>query len=71
MTIGFPLDPTLAKAFLFYHKKHWIERCRLKYRQFFYQRYVDDMIVLFNSSEHQKHIHGYSNSPQDNIKKAM
>ena len=52
--MGSPLGPTLANEFLVYHKKYWLERCPLKYRPFCYQRYVDDIFVLFNLAEHLK-----------------
>ena len=46
-----PLGPTLANAFLIYHEKNWLEHCPLEYRPLYYQRYVDDIFVLFNSAE--------------------
>ena len=30
--MGSPLSPTLAYAFLVYHKKNWLERSPLEYR---------------------------------------
>ena len=39
------MDPTLASSFLIYYKKSWQERCPLKYRLFYYRRYLDDTFV--------------------------
>ena len=36
VTIGFSLDPTLAKVFLVYHKKNWLEHCPLEHIPFYY-----------------------------------
>ena len=52
--MGSGLGPELANAILVYHEINWPERCLLKYRPFYYQRYVDDIFVLFNSTEHLK-----------------
>ena len=32
VAMGSSLGPTLANAFLVYHKKNWLENCPLKYR---------------------------------------
>ena len=67
VTMGSPLGPTLANAFLVYHKKNWLERCPLEYRPLYYRRNVDDIFVLFNSPEHLKRFHSYLNSCHLNI----
>ena len=54
LAMGSPLGPTLAKVFLVYHEKNWLEHCPLEYRLLYYRRYVDDILVLFNSAEHLK-----------------
>ena len=38
-------------------KKKRLEKCLIEYRSFYYQRYFDDIFVLFNSPEHLKHIY--------------
>ena len=53
VAIGSTLGPTLANAFLFYHDKNWMERSLVEYRPFYYRRFVDDIIALFNSLEHR------------------
>ena len=62
MAIGSPIGPTLANAFLVYHEKNWLEHCPLEYRPLHYRRYLDDILVLFNSAEHLKRFHSYLNS---------
>ena len=62
VAMGPPLGPTLANAFLVYHEKNWLEHCPLEYRPLYYQRYVADICVLFNSPEHLKRFHSYLNS---------
>ena len=36
LAMGSPLGPILANAFLVYHKKNWLEHCRLEYRPLYY-----------------------------------
>ena len=50
VTIGSPLDPILANAFLVYFEKNWLQNCLFKPP--YYRRYVDDIFNLFNSPEH-------------------
>ena len=59
VTTGSPACPTLASVFLAYYEKSWVESCRLEYRPFYYQRYNDDIFVLFNSPEHLKSFQSY------------
>ena len=65
--MGFPLSPTLANAFLMYHKKNWLGVCPLEYRPLYYRRYVDDILVLLNLAEHLKRFHSCLNSRHLNI----
>ena len=67
VAMGSPLAPILANIFLFYHVKNWLEHCPLEYRPLYYQRYVDDIFVLFNSAEHLKRFHSYLNFRHLNI----
>ena len=48
-----PRDTTLANIFLVYHKKKLAGNCPLEYTPFYYQRQVDDIFALLNSSEHK------------------
>ena len=67
MALGSPLGRTLANAFLVYHEKNWLEHCPVEYRPSYYRRYVDDIFVLFNSTEHLKSFYSYLNSCHLNI----
>ena len=67
VTMGSPLDPTFAIAFLVYHEKNWLEHCPVEYRPLYYCRYIDDIFVLFNSAEHLKRFYSYLNSHHLNI----
>ena len=61
------VNPTLANAFVVYHKKNFLEHCPLEYKPLYYRRYVDDIFVLFDSLEHLKCLHSYLNSCHLNI----
>ena len=51
--MGSPLGPTLANAFLcFYEKKKNDLKNALEFKPVFYRRYVDDIFVLFKSTDH-------------------
>ena len=52
---------------LVFHEKNWSERCPREYRPSYYQRYVDDIDVLFNSPEHLKPFLSYLHSRHVNI----
>ena len=67
VAMGSPLGPTLANAFLVYHKKNWLKHCPVQYRPLYYRRYVDDIFVLFNSAEQLKRFYSYLNFSHLNI----
>ena len=52
VAMGSPLGPSLANAFLSYHEKNWLNSCPQGFKPVFYQRYVDDIFVLFKSNDH-------------------
>ena len=49
--MGSPLGPSLANAFLAHHEQNCLDGCPLEYRTLYYRRYVDDIFVLFKSSD--------------------
>ena len=55
--MGSRLGPSLANAFLAHHEQNWLDNCPLEYRPLYYQRYVDDIFVLFISSDHLNSCH--------------
>ena len=67
VAMGSPLGPSLANAFLAHHEQNWLESCTLEYRPSYYWRYVDDIFVLFKSSDHLKRFQSYSNSCHVNM----
>ena len=62
-----PWEPSLANAFLAHHGKIWLDKCPLKYRPWYYRSYVDDIFVLFKSSDHLKWFQIYLNSRHANM----
>ena len=53
VAIGSPLGPSLANVYLAYHKQNGTDCRLLEYRPLYCQ-YVDDIFVLFKSSDHVK-----------------
>ena len=49
-------------AFLTHHEQDWLDSSPLEYRPLYYRRYVDDIFVLFKSSDHLKRFQSYLNS---------
>ena len=67
VTIGFPLEPSLANAFLCHHETKWLNDRPEQIKPVFYKRYADDMFVLFKMPEHVKPLVGYMNGKYKNI----
>ena len=65
--MGSPLGPSLANAFLAHHEQNWLDSCPMKSRTWSYRRYVDDIFVLFKSSDHLKRFQSYLNSCHVNM----
>ena len=63
-----PLGPTLANAFLCFHKQIWFNECLDKFKPAYYRRYVDDISVLFRSPDHLEKFKNYLNSKHRNIR---
>ena len=62
VAMGSPLGPSLANAFLTHHEQDWLDSSPLEYRPLYYRRNVDDIFVLFKSSDHLKRFQSYLNS---------
>ena len=67
VAMGSPLGSSLANAFLVHHEQNWLDNCPLEYRPSYYGRYVDDIFVLFKSSDHWKRFQSYLNSYHVNM----
>ena len=65
--MGSPLDPILANIFLSHHEENWLNKCPIKFKPSFYRRYVDDIFVLFESSESADSFREYMSSKHQNI----
>ena len=62
-----PLGPTLANIFLSHHEENWLNKCPLRFKPSFYRRCVDDIFVLFESSEPADSFREYMSSKHQNI----
>ena len=49
-----PLGPSVANVFLAHHEQYWLDSSPLEYRPLYYHWYVNDIFVLFKSSDHLK-----------------
>ena len=61
------LGLSLGIVFLYHHERKWLNDCPKKFNPVFYQRYVDDIFVLFKRPEHVKLFADYMNSKHKNI----
>ena len=68
VSMGSPLGPTLANAFLCHYEKLWLEECPPEFKPVVYRRYVDDIFVLFKSDEHLSSFVNYMNSKHISMK---
>ena len=68
VAIGSPLGSTLAKVFLCYHEKIWLQNCPSEFKPVIYRRYVDDTFLLFRSKHHIEKFRNYLNRQHKNIK---
>ena len=62
----YPLGHSLANAFLADHEQNWLDSSPLEYRPSYYQRYIDNIFVLFKSSDQLKRFQSYLNSSHAN-----
>ena len=62
-----PLTPILAKIFPSRHEEKWLKKCPIKFTPSFYRRYVDDIVVLFESPESAPSFSEYMSSKHQNI----
>ena len=67
VSMGSPLGPTMANAFLCYHKQIWLDECPLDFKPVLYRRYVDDVFLLFRCPKHVQLFLNYLNSKHVNI----
>ena len=68
VSMGSPLGPIMANAFMCFLEEKMLNRCPLTFRPIFYKRYVDDTIALFRSREAADRFLEYINELHPNIK---
>ena len=62
VNMGSVLRLSLANTFLAHREQNWSDSCPFEYRPWYYRWYVDDIFVLFKSSDHWKRFQSYLNS---------
>ena len=65
--MGSPPGRILANISLSHHEENWLNKCPVKFKPSFYRRYVDDIFVLFESSESADWFREYMSSKHQNI----
>ena len=68
VAVGSPLVPILANIFLSHPEEKWLNKCPIEFKSKFYRSYVDDIFVLFESSESASSFREYMSSKYQNIK---
>ena len=66
--MGSPLGPTLANIFLCHFEEIWLSQCPKQFKPKYYQRYVDDIFLLFDKPDHVNKFENFLNSWHKNIK---
>ena len=67
LSMGLPLEPCMANAFLSAHEINWLHDCPDGLKPLFYKRYVDDTFVIFNSVENANRFVNYLNGKHPNL----
>ena len=67
VSMGSPLGPIMANAFMCSLEEQMLDDCPLSYRPLFYRRYVDDTIALFRSREASENFLEHINGLHPNI----
>ncbi|XP_065651024.1 uncharacterized protein LOC136079229 [Hydra vulgaris] len=70
VAMGSPLAPILANIFVGYHLQTWVNNCSFT-APFFYKRYVDDIIAIFNSEYEAQEFFKRLNKQHKNLKFTM
>ena len=65
--MGPSLGTSLGNTFLAQHEQNWLNSCSLQYGPWYYRWYVDDIFLLFKSSDHLKQFQSYFSSCHVNL----
>ena len=68
VAIDSPLGPSLANAFLAHYEQIWLNDCSDEFKPVCYKRYVDNIIVLFQSPHQLERFNEYLNTKHTNMK---
>ena len=68
VAMGSPLGPTLANAFLCHYEKERLDNCPIHFKPMIYERYVNDIFVLFSLKEHLQLFVDYMNKQHKCLK---
>ena len=60
--MGSPLGPAIANTFMSSFEIRWLRDCRNHFKHVFYKRYVDDILALFSSPDHEDEFKEYLSS---------
>ena len=67
VAMGSPLAPTLANLFMGHHEQMWSENCGND-GPVYYQRYVDDIFVVFDTETQADEFLGFLNTRHPSIR---
>ena len=59
VAMGSTLDSTLANVFLCHYEKEWLDSGPIEFKPKLYKMYVDDIFVMFRSTDHVKRFVDY------------
>ena len=60
--MGLSTEPTMPNAFLLFYEMKCLEWYLNEFKSVFYRQYVNDIFVLFESTEHLPKFHAYLNT---------
>ena len=66
--MGSPLGSSLANLFLVNYESKWLKDCLVQFAPKYYQRYIDDIFLLFKAKDHVQKSFRYMNSRHPKIK---
>ena len=68
VSMGSPLGPVLADIFLCHMETKWLNDCPDSFKPVHYQRYVDDIFLMFNAPAQVNDFLQFMNNRHDNIR---